>query len=73
MKPASAILTLLLLIFQSSMAHTDTETRGLVRIKDSQGQQVGLYKDSHALLIGVSNYTAGWPDLLAIPTELDQV
>ena len=55
------------------MGQTDTATRGLVRIKDTQGLQVGLYKDSHALLIGVSDYTAGWPDLPGVREDLKTV
>ena len=41
------------------------DDRGLRRvpIRDPQGQEVGWYEGSYALLIGVSDYTAGWPDL----------
>ena len=42
-------------------------------IKDTSGCEVGLYKDSYALLIGVSDYTAGWPKLHSIPQEISQV
>lgn len=31
---------------------------------------MGGYHKSHALLVGVSEYTAGWPDLESIPAEL---
>ncbi len=49
-------------------------SRGIsVKIKDRSGKQVGLYEKSHALLIGVSDYTAGWSDLESIPSELDKV
>ncbi|MBU2646141.1 caspase family protein, partial [bacterium] len=49
-------------------------TRGLsVDIRDRSGKQVGMYEKSHALLIGVSDYTAGWPDLQTIPAELVRV
>ena len=41
-----------------------------VPIKTTEGQEVGLYKESHALLIGVSNYTSGWPRLESIPEEI---
>ena len=34
---------------------------------------MGLYKGSHALIIGVSDYTAGWPDLEIVPDELGRV
>lgn len=50
----------------------EANLRGVsVEVKDSRGQVVGLYKESHALLIGVSNYSAGWPDLESVPRELD--
>ncbi len=32
---------------------------GVVRVSDPQGQALIEYKESHALLIGVSDYTAG--------------
>ncbi|MBW2709652.1 MAG: PEGA domain-containing protein, partial [Deltaproteobacteria bacterium] len=44
-----------------------------VVIADSSGQRVGLYEGSYALLIGISDYTAGWPDLGSVPGELDRV
>ncbi len=48
--------------------------RGIdIVIKDSKGNQVGMYKGSHALVIGVSDYKAGWPDLENIPREIDKV
>jgi len=48
-------------------------TRGLVSIKDAQGQQVALYKASHALLIGVSDYTAGWADLPGVKKDIPRM
>ena len=29
------------------------------------------YQGSHALLIGVSDYNSGWPDLLSVPSEIE--
>lgn len=52
-------------------ANTATRGIGMVPIKTKDGQQIGLYKGSYALVIGVSDYTAGWPDLESIPGELD--
>ena len=46
---------------------------GGVTIRDSQGRRVSLYKGSYALVIGVSDYTAGWPDLPNVPHELQPV
>ena len=37
------------------------------------GRLVGGYKRSFALLIGVSQPTAGWPELSSVPEELDTV
>ena len=50
------------------------QSRGLVlSIRDEQGQEIGLYTGSYALLIGISDYTAGWPDLENIRQELQQI
>ena len=45
-----------------------------VKLKTSGGESIIMpYANSHALLIGVSDYTNGWPDLESIPAELAQV
>ena len=44
-----------------------------VVIKDRSGREVGLYKESYALVIGVSKYTAGWPNLESVPGEIDRI
>lgn len=51
------------------------QERGLrrVAIKTASGENMTLYKGSHALLVGVSDYTAGWPDLESIPGELQRL
>jgi hypothetical protein len=45
------------------------DTRGLkaVAVKDRVGNEISLYKGSYALLVGISHYTAGWPDLQHVP------
>lgn len=46
----------------------------LIKVKDGHNtEKVDLYGGSHALLIGVSDYVAGWPSLESIPGELDGV
>lgn len=49
--------------------------RGIVpvAIKNQEGKQVGLYKGSYALVIGVSDYTNGWPDLPGVDEDLNAV
>jgi uncharacterized caspase-like protein len=45
----------------------------LIKIKDSDGQEIELYKKSYALVIGVSNYTNGWPKLLGVKKDIQQL
>jgi len=40
---------------------------------DGGSEQIDLYRGSHALLIGVSNYTGGWPKLESVPAELASI
>ena len=44
-----------------------------VEIKTTTGETVGLYEESHALVIGVSDYTAGWPDLESVTKDVEAV
>lgn len=44
-----------------------------LRDQGGKDQEVPLYKNSYALLVGVSEYNAGWPKLEAIPSEIDKV
>lgn len=59
------------LVALASPAPSDRAIR--VLIKDREGSEVGGYQESHALLVGVSDYTAGWPDLESVPGELELV
>ena len=51
------------------------KTRGVkrVEIKTQAGELVGLYEQSHALVIGVSDYTAGWPRLRGVREDVREV
>jgi hypothetical protein len=42
----------------------------VVSVKTADGQTVALYEQSHALVIGVSDYTAGWPRLPSVADEV---
>ena len=42
-------------------------------IKTQAGETVGLYEENHALVIGVSDYTAGGPDLESVVRDVDAV
>jgi|GEM_PF-1384531 len=47
--------------------------RGVVQVLDADQKSVLLYGHSHALLIGAGNYTAGWPKLANVATDIRQV
>jgi hypothetical protein len=44
-----------------------------VRAKDAGGREVSLYKESHALLIGISEYDNGWDDLSGVKEDIPAV
>jgi hypothetical protein len=63
-----------ILILSFPFLSSGEQTKGIkVAVKDTSGRQVSLYKESHALLIGISNYTAGWPNLESVPGEINKV
>jgi uncharacterized caspase-like protein len=55
------LIILLLLGFLSTASHLSATTRG-IRVVSKKGQPVYLYKDYHAVVIGVSDYEH-WPTL----------
>ena len=55
----------------SSLCHA-TPTRGIKRVVKN-GNQVLLYEESHALVIGVSRYTGGWPVLPGVEQDIRDV
>jgi hypothetical protein len=44
-----------------------------VRIKVKTGQEIDLYEESHALLIGVSSYDNGWSRLRGVDDDIPEV
>ena len=43
------------------------------RVTDAAGNEVALYAESHALVIGISNYTGGWPSLGGVKKDIPAV
>jgi len=43
------------------------------KVTDKLGKEVILYKESHALVIGVSEYTNGWPRLPGVKSDVQEV
>jgi len=73
-------MTLIPLLASGQVEELQTElesierARGLnVGITDQQGKQVVLYKESHALVIGISDYTNGWPKLPGVRRDVEAV
>jgi len=42
-------------------------------VKNDQGEKLGYYEKSVALLIAISDYTNGWPNLESVNAEIDKV
>ena len=69
-----AVLALAAGLWATGAGASDGRGLQIVPIKDRAGRDVGLYKGSYALLVGVSDYTTReWPDLESIPSEISQV
>jgi formylglycine-generating enzyme required for sulfatase activity len=75
MKIFSLFLSLLLVSCNNSTVNTRSSDKsvGVVSITDANGSKILSYTGSYALVIGQSDYTAGWQDLNSIPSELNQV
>ncbi len=63
---------LLLTCFLAAVATGWADSRG-IEVVGPGGKTVVEYRGSYALLVGVSDYTAGWPDLEGIPAKLKQL
>ncbi len=62
-------------VLNEAMPQESRAIRGIrtIKIPDEQGRQVELYNQSHALVIGVSDYTSGWPRLPGIDRDIRRV
>lgn len=57
----------------SGALQTDGRGLGVVHIKGEDGREVRLYERSYALVIGVSDYTHGWPRLSGVEKDIEDV
>jgi hypothetical protein len=73
-KKAIVLLLLASLVFSSS-ASLAADRSVNVRIKNDQGREenLKLYGASYALIIGASEYTAGWPKLPGVKIDVKEV
>ncbi len=61
----------MLSVLISSAAHGQYD----ISLKDRSGKQVGVlsYKESHALVVGISDYEGGWPPLPGVKRDVQEV
>ena len=64
------ITALLAIVVSVQAVETQRGMKRIVAIKDTEGNQVGLYTESHALVIGISRYTNGWPSLPGVKKDV---
>jgi len=67
-----ALISLFVLFFLPFSNVYSLPNRGLeiVPIRDKAGKNIGLYKESHALVIGVKKYSFGWPSLPGVEKDV---
>lgn len=74
---ARKILILCLVCTLSSFFPANTiasGSRGIkVSVKDPQGENISLYSNSYALVIGASDYKRGWPQLRGVIDDVEAV
>ncbi len=68
----AAYMFLALFLVGSVQASERGITRSKLQVTTQDGETLEMYTGSHALLIGISDYTV-WPRLDNIPSELDEV
>lgn len=73
MRIKGLIFALLCLATAAGSAAEPSKGVSVVAVTDAEGRQVAFYEKSFALVIGVSDYTAGWPDLESVAGEIPQV
>lgn len=44
-----------------------------ITVRTLQGEEIELYKDSYALVVGNGSYTEGWPQLSGVLQDVDEV
>jgi hypothetical protein len=65
------LLAVMLVAWAGSAA---ADTHGInVQVKDTAGTTVALYAESHALVVGISDYTNGWPRLRGVDEDVPAV
>ncbi|MCX7023077.1 MAG: caspase family protein, partial [Spirochaetes bacterium] len=72
MKSLRTVLASALILAFAGLSSLSAESRGLT-IKSKDGNALGNFKASYALVIGESQYRAGWPKLAGVKVDVDLV
>ena len=70
---ASLPLATALLLFACGSSPSLAADRGLSVVTTASGETVPLYSTSHALIIGVSDYSGGWEPLPGVASDVTAV
>jgi len=63
----------LVLLLIPALAYSAPAPQRGIQVKMRSGEVLTLYERSYALVLGIGNYTAGWPKLPNLSKELDPV
>jgi hypothetical protein len=74
-KNSLAYKTFIIFIFFSIFIFLGSSNQKIIpiQIKNKEGVKVALYQESHALIIGIGEYTNGWPSLPGVKKDVDLV
>jgi len=73
-KSAILIISTFIILFLFISSLHAAVPRGLnIKVRDSHGHDIVLYKDSYALVIGASQYFKGWPKLPGVRQDVQEV
>ena len=73
MSRLACLISCLLALLAFPLESAGASTRGIQIVKDAKGEQVCLYKESHALVIAVADYEAGWSRLPGVLQETQAI
>ncbi|HEX6184239.1 MAG TPA: SUMF1/EgtB/PvdO family nonheme iron enzyme [Pyrinomonadaceae bacterium] len=59
--------------FRSNARQSEGRGLGIVSVRVEDGKEVRLYEKSYALVVGVSDYTHGWPKLPGVKKDIEEV
>lgn len=68
--PCRLLIAFLTALALAGFSHGQTRGMKVISVKDDDGRSVDLYQQSFALVVGVGEYSAGWPRLAGVTEEV---